>query len=207
MAIDQVIYTDIEMQPEVESLYPESSTVAAPPSDYEKTISPSLGDNTPPEDDEKNPSPPLTKISDNEIHPHFTAPRPTFRMLMRRLRRYISNHWRRIWARKKSEPRVSPRGTTLRRMAKTRRLVTSLNRLLASKSDVITQIQKRLLQGTQPGTQKASLGNGGSKGEELEVAIYMGDVQGTFLWLHFSDTWVYGESRSYSNHSTLLEPH
>ena len=67
---------------------------------------------------------------------------------------------------------------TLRRMAKTRRLVTNLGRSLAGKSEVVTRIRKRLLQqGFGP-----ALGNGGSKSEELEVAIYMGDIHGEFSW-------------------------
>jgi magnesium transporter len=64
----------------------------------------------------------------------------------------------------------------LRRMARTRRLVTSLGRLLATKSEVITQLRKRLLSSTQSG-----LGSWGEKGDEVDVAIYMGDVQGLYF--------------------------
>ncbi|TFK30406.1 hypothetical protein FA15DRAFT_662361 [Coprinopsis marcescibilis] len=131
---------------------------------------------------EKNPVNPNTNTSEESIRPHFTAPRPTLRMLFRRYRRNIASFFREWRRNKKPETRINPRASTLRRMARTRRLVTSLGRLLATKSDVIGQIRKRLLQ--QGVT--ASLGNGGSKGEELEVAIYMGDVQDHILTLQHS---------------------
>ncbi len=54
-------------------------------------------------------------------------------------------------------------------MAKARRLVTSLTRLLASKADVVLQIRKRLLSGND------------KKVEDVEIAIYMGDIQGAFV--------------------------
>ena len=114
------------------------------------------------------------------IRPHFAPPRPTPRLVFRRVRRYIGKVSRRVWEfiwsrRERQEPRTNPRTLTLRRMAKTRKLVTLLSRLLASKADVVTQIRKRLMQSGEP-----SLGNGGTKGEEMEVAIYMGDVQGVY---------------------------
>jgi magnesium transporter len=58
----------------------------------------------------------------------------------------------------------------LHRMTRTRRVVTSLTRLLATKSDVVAQIRKRLL--------TTGLGNGTAKDDDIEVAIYMGDIQG-----------------------------
>lgn len=71
------------------------------------------------------------------------------------------------------QPRPSTTYITIRRMARTRRLVTSLVRLLATKSEVVSQIQKRLLI-----SNHAGLGNRTSKHDDVEVAIYMGDVQG-----------------------------
>jgi len=62
---------------------------------------------------------------------------------------------------------------TLRRLAKTRRLVTSLTRLLATKSEIIAQIRKRLLTSNHTG-----IGFGESAAEDIDVAIYLGDVQG-----------------------------
>lgn len=63
---------------------------------------------------------------------------------------------------------------TLLRMANTRRLVTSLGRLLATKSEVIGQLRKRL---------HGSAGNmvdwdEGDMAGGQEVGIYLGDVQG-----------------------------
>jgi hypothetical protein len=99
--------------------------------------------------------------------PRFVSPRLSPRLLYRRLKRHVGNGWRALWW-AKAESLPSARQTTLRRMARTRKLVTVLGRLLATKSDVVTQIRKRLA--------KAGAGVHGS--EELEVAVYMGDVQG-----------------------------
>lgn len=79
---------------------------------------------------------------------------------------------------------------TLLRMANTRRLVTSLGRLLATKSEVIGQLRKRL---------QVTAGNAvdwdeGDMAGGQEVGIYLGDVQGMFLC-----------SKSSSNHSWLCD--
>lgn len=68
--------------------------------------------------------------------------------------------------------------STVHRMARTRRLVTSLNRFLATKSEVVTQVRKRILTTTEWG-----LGTGTEY--DLDIFIYMGDVQGTYI-LHWS---------------------
>jgi magnesium transporter len=105
-------------------------------------------------------------ISPNNVEkyplPHFVSSPLTIRPLFRRARRHI---WRQLW----EKPDIPPSATqlTLRRMVRTRRLVTALGRLLGTKSDVVTQIRKRLMRSAQ-----------GDTGEALEVAIYMGDVQG-----------------------------
>ncbi|KAJ3524611.1 hypothetical protein NMY22_g10923 [Coprinellus aureogranulatus] len=121
--------------------------------------------------------PALDTASSTEGSIRFVPPRPTPRLVFRRARRYVGRVFSRLWKllrrREAQESRINPRTMTLRRMAKTRKLVTLLSRLLASKADVVTQIRKRLMQAGEP-----SLGNGGTKGEEMEVAIYMGDVQG-----------------------------
>ncbi|KIK28576.1 hypothetical protein PISMIDRAFT_38407, partial [Pisolithus microcarpus 441] len=62
--------------------------------------------------------------------------------------------------------------TTLRRIARTRRLVTSLTRLLASKSEVVSRISKRYLNGTAV-----------VQSDDVEIAMYMGDVQDHILAL------------------------
>lgn len=57
---------------------------------------------------------------------------------------------------------------TLRRIARVRRMVTLLSRLLAVKSEVIAQIRKRLLVGV----------GAGSNLDALDIAMHMDDVQG-----------------------------
>ena len=106
-----------------------------------------------------------------EARPRFAPPRRTLSLLFRQIRRH-STKW---WKERSNVPETPPSATTLvlRRMARARKLVTSLSRLLGSKSEVVTQIRKRLLKTGAQGS-----GND-SKTEELEVAIYMGDVQGS----------------------------
>lgn len=66
---------------------------------------------------------------------------------------------------------------TLLRMANTRRLVTSLGRLLATKSEVIGQLRKRL---RGAGGDAVDWDEGDMAGGQ-EVGIYLGDVQGAYL--------------------------
>lgn len=73
-----------------------------------------------------------------------------------------------------SDRGVSPRYALLIRMARTRKLVTALTRLLASKNEVVTAIRKRLIGS---GSVKE-----GKMEENAEVAMYLGDVQGVFFW-------------------------
>ncbi|KAF5313966.1 hypothetical protein D9611_006759 [Ephemerocybe angulata] len=178
MAIDKMVYVeedednDSSVRLEQQSSWTSSSATAkaCPEADAAastKSSSPQL-----PSSYEK-PKLEAANSTEESIRPHFARPRLTPRLVFRRFRRSIARFWARLWLRKPEAIRVNPRTLTLRRMAKTRKLVTLLGRLLASKADVVTQIRKRLLQTGEP-----SLGNGGTKGEELEVAIYMGDVQG-----------------------------
>ncbi|KAG2023640.1 cation transporter [Coprinopsis cinerea AmutBmut pab1-1] len=189
MAVDDLVYKDSDMTGEelIEDPKPPPPTEPPTPSTLKTELRPEP-DPSPAMDEEKAvataPSEKrLSKSSETSqesAKPHFSAPRPTLRMLLRRGRRYIAGLWPRLTRRTQEvRTRASPRVTTLRRMAKTRRLVTSLGRSLAGKSEVMTQIRKRLLQqGIEP-----SLGNGGTKSEELEVAIYMGDVHDHILTL------------------------
>jgi magnesium transporter len=86
----------------------------------------------------------------------------------------LSKSWRqlipplRFWRRsKKANSNLARDMNRLRRMTTTRRLVTTLARLLSSKSEVIAQIRKRL------------------SGQD-EVAIYLGDVQDHIISLNQS---------------------
>ncbi|TFY72859.1 hypothetical protein EVG20_g140 [Dentipellis fragilis] len=77
-------------------------------------------------------------------------------------------------------PPVTANVSALRRMARTRRLVTSLARVLATKSEVVARIRKRLLT---PGGEYGQV-DGGQ--EDHELAIYMGDVQDHIITLQQS---------------------
>ena len=116
---------------------------------------------------------PPTKVEEPPISEKYPLPRSisplTIRLLLCRAQRHLANIWRQYW----KKPNISPGATqlTLRRMVRTRKLVTGLGRLLGTKSDVVTQIRKRLMRSAQ----------GEHTSEALEVAIYMGDVQGQRL--------------------------
>jgi magnesium transporter len=103
----------------------------------------------------------------------FTQP-----LLFRRLKCRLQNLRNAFATTREAKTQVTTTNTLLR-MARARRLVTSLTRLLATKSEVISQIRKRFLIG---GRQIASpQGN-----DDLEIAIYMGDVQDHILTLQQS---------------------
>lgn len=108
-------------------------------------------------------------VINHNTRTRFSLPRLTLPIVFRRFKRIIHGAWKSMTLSSPSSPSTT---TVMRRMARTRRLVTSLARLLATKSEVVSQIRKRLLTSGQLG-----LGNGTSK-EDVEVAIYMGDVQG-----------------------------
>lgn len=112
----------------------------------------------------------------NSAQTRFSFPRPTPSLILRRLKRAIQSLSVSISLTITTTIQRTPVNSTtmtLRRMARTRRLVTSLTRLLATKSEVVAQIRKRLLMAGHSG-----LGNGAGKDDDIEVAIYMGDVQG-----------------------------
>lgn len=120
-------------------------------------------------------------VTRGSVKTRFSFPRPTFTLVLRRLKRAIQSLSISISVTVTTtiyKAPSNPRATDLRRMARTRRLVTSLTRLLATKSEVVAQIRKRLLTAGRSG-----LGNGAGKDDDIEVAIYMGDVQGKTLYL------------------------
>jgi len=113
----------------------------------------------------------------------FSLPRPTVPFFFRRLKRSIFSIWISLslsFALRKSAGN-SATVSKLRRMARTRRLVTSLTRLLATKAEVVAQIRKRLLS-----TGQSGLGNGTGRDSVIEVAIYVGDVQDHILTLQLA---------------------
>ncbi|KAE9408147.1 hypothetical protein BT96DRAFT_962830 [Gymnopus androsaceus JB14] len=155
MAIEQLVYsTDKRLDSEM------SMTAAVHPPQSEKERLPVLS--------EKN----MLKFEETfTARTRFALSRPPLRLLYRRFLRYI----RTLRIRWRPSPSTM---ITLRRMATTRRLVTSLARLLAAKSEVVTQLRKRLLS-------ESGNGKAGSS-EEIEVAMYMGDVQDHILTLQHS---------------------
>jgi magnesium transporter len=114
------------------------------------------------------------------VKTRFSLPRPTIPLFFRRVKRaLLSISIPLPISLEANRTTGNSTASTLHRMARTRKLVTSLTRLLATKSEVVTQIRKRLLT-----TGQSGLGNGAGKDDDIEVAIYMGDVHGIFLYLH-----------------------
>ncbi|KAI8990503.1 hypothetical protein BD414DRAFT_483861 [Trametes punicea] len=76
-------------------------------------------------------------------------------------------------------PEYRNASTTIHRVARTRRLVTSLTRFLAVKSEVVTQVKKRLLT-------RGEWGLGTGTEDDLDVFVYMGDIQDHIITLQQS---------------------
>ena len=116
------------------------------------------------------------ELEDEKSHistrPRFVAPYLTVSLAYHRTKRFFSNAWESCTWRTKIEPPATPLHLTLRRIGSTRKLVTSLVRLLATKSDVLTAFRKRLLRTSTP---KPKLMTARSSDE---LAIYSGDIQG-----------------------------
>ncbi|KAJ7706222.1 hypothetical protein B0H17DRAFT_1036260 [Mycena rosella] len=104
----------------------------------------------------------------NKPSPRFSLPWPP------RLAKWKIDIPRRWKAASPTPASPSPTASTLHRMARARRLVTSLSRLLATKSEVVAQLRKRLM--------SAHTGSGDNN-DGVEVAIYLGDVQDHILTL------------------------
>lgn len=101
----------------------------------------------------------------------FSLPRLTFGLMLRRMRRAFLRFVG-LFKPSRSKPRsVEPSFSRayfdLRRMARTRRLVTTVARVLATKPEVVAGIRKRLMTGDRL-----------VAGDDAEVGIYFGDVQG-----------------------------
>ncbi|KAL4069648.1 hypothetical protein V8B97DRAFT_607457 [Scleroderma yunnanense] len=109
-----------------------------------------------------------------EVVPRFSIPRLTIPLAIRHLKRKVVCLLQGTLSTSKARVISTQTATSIsfRHMARTRRLVTSLARLLASKSEVVSQMRKRYL-----GTGKAI------HIESVEIAMYMGDVQDHILTL------------------------
>lgn len=102
----------------------------------------------------------------------FSLPRLTCGLILWRLRRTLSWLLNFCCVRIKPGPRnIKPSFSLttlgLHRMARTRRLTTSVARVLATKPEVVAGIRKRLL-----------TSDGLTTSDDAEVVIYFGDVQG-----------------------------
>lgn len=100
----------------------------------------------------------------------FSLPRPTFALSYRRWKRTIHRLLSKSLPRSiaAADAAVSSTTVALRRMARTRRLVTTLSRVLVAKSEVVARLQKRL----------GDFGHTLGGHEDDDLVIYMGDVQG-----------------------------
>ncbi|KAI0651923.1 hypothetical protein C8Q79DRAFT_997150 [Trametes meyenii] len=115
------------------------------------------------------------------LRPRFSA-QSSIPLLMRRVRRAIRDTIASIPRFKAIDTESSDYRrptTTIHRMARTRRLVTSLTRFLAVKSEVVTQVKKRLIT-------QGEWGLGTGTEDDLDVFVYMGDVQDHILTLQQS---------------------
>ncbi|KAI0375070.1 hypothetical protein BV20DRAFT_960126 [Pilatotrama ljubarskyi] len=133
--------------------------------------------------DEKHSYVDISKEATNSVtpRPRFSAP-ISFPLLMRRARRAICETMAsipRFKAIDTHSPEYHHPTTMIHRMARTRRLVTSLTRFLAVKSEVVTQVKKRLLT-------QGEWGLGTGTEDDLDVFVYMGDVQDHILTLQQS---------------------
>lgn len=108
--------------------------------------------------------------SQHSPRPRFVAPRLTVSLVFHRMKRFIINTWK-SWRTKIELPPI-PSQSMLRRIGSTRKLVTSLVRLLSTKSDVLTAFRKRLMR-------LAALKSKSMTGRSNdELVIYAGDIQG-----------------------------
>lgn len=171
-------------EPKVMEGSPGSSTIADPEKDVpQEQVSP---------EDKPIVEKPHVAFGEPSLMP-TRGPRPAlrfsllpFRLTLRRLRRRVRKLLRRALL--KLFPWFDPRraaarslvsageGTgaaaALRRMARTRRLVTNLTRLLATKADVVARVQKRLF--SQAHGDPVGLGGGGVSGTDVVAAALGG---------------------------------
>ena len=174
MAIDHTVFTDVDTMPPQDPftlietiLSPSVTPLPTQPREEEKSTTTEVAF----EEEKYTPAQRIQRQYRPSFRPHFVSPRFTLHLAFRRTRRRISSLWRNFWTRAESPP--SAKQFTLRRMARVKRLVTVLGRLLNTKADVITSLKKRLLKAV-----KSHTGTNRQTAEELEVAIYMGDIQG-----------------------------
>ena len=157
-----------------------SSDTAVQSSSASGSASSSSNDNEKPGSDSLVEKPdPITEYSPHSHYPprtHFALPSyPVFSW--RRLKHSLRNlrtALTRVDVRVKRPQNANVASSTIARVSRMRRLVTSLARVLATKSEVVASVKKRLLMSGESG-----LGNGSV--DDQDVFVYMGDVQGESL--------------------------
>ncbi|KAJ7038243.1 hypothetical protein C8F04DRAFT_951450 [Mycena alexandri] len=160
MAIEDIVFSGASSTP-VDSDHADLTDESGSESkDLQKTSSESW----PVQLSEKN----VTRL--NQTRTHFTLSWPPF---LEKCKVEIIKRWQTVSPATASR---SPTASTLHRMARARRLMTSLSRLLATKSEVVAQLRKRLL----------TTSNDTGDAERAEVAIHLGDVQDHILTLENS---------------------
>ncbi len=179
--IEHIVYTDEQ----IVQLLHEEGKPAVKPSIAENSGSDSAVSGDSSLVDEKNVKIILSEKHEEQDVPrtHFSVPtRPPvflrrFKYFIRKLRTIVS----RVNVQVKRPVSSNAAPTTMQRVARMRRLVTSLSRVLATKSEVVAQVKKRLLM-----TGESGLGNGTV--DDHDVFVYMGDVQGdpSSVCLHFT---------------------
>ncbi|THH01829.1 hypothetical protein EW026_g954 [Hermanssonia centrifuga] len=177
--IEQIVYTDEQ----IVQLLHEEGKPAVKPSIAENSGSDSAVSGDSSLVDEKNVKIILSEKHEEQDVPrtHFSVPtRPPvflrrFKHFIRKLRTIVS----RVNVQVKRPVSSNAAPTTIQRVARMRRLVTSLSRVLATKSEVVAQVKKRLLM-----TGESGLGNGTV--DDHDVFVYMGDVQDHILTLQQS---------------------
>ena len=104
----------------------------------------------------------------------FSLPPVTFPLALRRVKRAIVKRWKKLSTSSEHDrPPPQLHKTLARRIARTSKLVTSLTRLLSTKSEIVAQIQKRLI-----ASSSSELGNGHRLNGDADLVVYMGDIQG-----------------------------
>ena len=132
------------------------------------------GDDTSISPDDEKPTLPIAKPQQRVKTAKFRASPLPISIHIRRAKRFLKSLFSRTpVVTGVGEPlvaqRISPATRTVYRMAKIRRLVTSLARLLSTKADLIGQIRKRLVTGGE-----------WSLNSDPELYIHMGDILGQY---------------------------
>ncbi|KAI0348595.1 hypothetical protein BDW22DRAFT_1320909 [Trametopsis cervina] len=124
---------------------------------------------------------PTLRAPHHTVHTKFLIPRrriSTFRQAKSVLQKLISMVPR-IHVKMNEAQREQLSHNTVHRVARVRKLVTSLSRILAAKSEVVAQVKKRLLMAGESG-----LAHGTDS--DHDVYVYLGDVQDHILTLQQS---------------------